>query len=152
MCTKFTSLNKAGSKDFYPLPFLARFVDGSAGHEIFEFMDALLGYHQIKMYPEDEEKTAFIMEYGLYCWKVMPFGLKNVGATYQRMVNCIFVTQIGRNMEIYVYDMLVKSKVRAVQMKNLRKHLTRKRKLRINPNKCSFGVTSRKFLGYMMSE
>ncbi|GAA0169883.1 hypothetical protein LIER_24265 [Lithospermum erythrorhizon] len=83
-------------------------------------MDALSGYHQIKMYPEDEEKTAFIIEYGLYCWKVMPFSLKNAGATYQRMVNSIFDTQIGRNMEIYVDDMLVKSKVRADHLKNLR--------------------------------
>ncbi|GAA0144135.1 hypothetical protein LIER_04657 [Lithospermum erythrorhizon] len=56
------------------------------------------------MLPEDEEKTAFITEYDLYCWKVMPFGLKNAGVTYQRMVNSIFASQIGRNMEIYVDD------------------------------------------------
>ncbi|GAA0139400.1 hypothetical protein LIER_00953 [Lithospermum erythrorhizon] len=73
MCTDFTSLNKACPKDFYPLPCLARLVDGRADHEVFDFMDALRGYHQIKMYPEDEKKTAFIKEYGLYCWKVMPY-------------------------------------------------------------------------------
>ncbi|GAA0163583.1 hypothetical protein LIER_19412 [Lithospermum erythrorhizon] len=74
-------------------------------------MDVSRGYHQIKMYPEDEVKIAFITEYGFYCWKVMPFGLKNIGATYERMVNSIFTTLIGQNMEIYVDDMLVKSKV-----------------------------------------
>ncbi|GAA0173042.1 hypothetical protein LIER_26742 [Lithospermum erythrorhizon] len=106
------------------------------------------------MYPEDEEKTAFITEYGLYCWKVMPFGLKNVGATYQRMVNSIFSTQIGKNKEIYVDNMLVKSKVKVDHLENLRETFEqlRKSKLRINPDKCSFGVTLGKFLGYMISE
>ncbi|GAA0146202.1 hypothetical protein LIER_06213 [Lithospermum erythrorhizon] len=72
MCTNFTSLNKVCPKDFYHLPCLARLVDGSAGHEVFDFMDDSRGYHQIKMYPEDEEKNSFITEYVLYCWKVMP--------------------------------------------------------------------------------
>ncbi|GAA0152117.1 hypothetical protein LIER_10677 [Lithospermum erythrorhizon] len=86
---------------------LARLVDSSAGHEVFNFVDASRGYHQIKMCLDDEEKTAFIIEYGLYCWKVMLFALKNARATYQRMVNFIFTTQIGQNMEIYVDDILV---------------------------------------------
>ncbi|GAA0150114.1 hypothetical protein LIER_09125 [Lithospermum erythrorhizon] len=101
MCIDFTSLNKACPKDFYTLPCLARLVDGSVGHEVFDFMDASRGYYQIKMYPEDEKKTAFITEYGLYCWKVMPFGLKNAGATYQRMVNSPSILgQIWRFMKI----------------------------------------------------
>ncbi|GAA0181606.1 hypothetical protein LIER_30259 [Lithospermum erythrorhizon] len=75
MCTDFTSLNKTCPKDFYPLPCLARLVDGNTVHEVFDFMDASRGYHQIKMYPNDEEKTTFITEYELYCWKAMPFGL-----------------------------------------------------------------------------
>ncbi|GAA0157828.1 hypothetical protein LIER_15009 [Lithospermum erythrorhizon] len=108
MCTDFTNLNKACPKYFYPLPCLGRLVDGSTGHEVFDFMDASWGYHQIRMAPEDEEKTSFITEYGLYYWRVMPFGLKNTGATYQRIVNDIFAKQIGRNMEIYVDDMLIK--------------------------------------------
>ncbi|GAA0172121.1 hypothetical protein LIER_26013 [Lithospermum erythrorhizon] len=82
MCTYFTNLNKACPKDFYPLPCLGRLVDGSAGHEVFDLMDASRGYHQIQMFNADEEKTTFITGYGLYCWKVMPFGLKNAGATY----------------------------------------------------------------------
>ncbi|GAA0172198.1 hypothetical protein LIER_41299 [Lithospermum erythrorhizon] len=109
MCTDFTNLNKACPKDYYPLPCLGRLVDGSAGHEVFDFLDASRGYHQILLHDEDQEKTAFITEYGLYCWKVMPFGLKNAGATYQRMVNRVFKEQIERNMEIYIDDMLVKS-------------------------------------------
>ncbi|GAA0171765.1 hypothetical protein LIER_25725 [Lithospermum erythrorhizon] len=77
MCIDFTSLKKACPKDFYPLPCLGHLVDGSAGHEVFDFMDTSRGYHQIRMTLED-----FITEYGLYCWKVMPFGLKNAEATY----------------------------------------------------------------------
>ncbi|GAA0175565.1 hypothetical protein LIER_28713 [Lithospermum erythrorhizon] len=81
MCTNFTSLNKACPKDFYPLAFLGRLVDGSAGHGVFDFMDASRGDHQIRMLPEDEEKTTFFTEYGLFCRKVMQFGLKNAGPT-----------------------------------------------------------------------
>ena len=62
------------------------------------------------MVKEAQEKTAFITSQGLYCYKIMPFGLKNAGATYQRLVNKMFSQQIGKNMEVYVYDMLVKSK------------------------------------------
>ncbi|GAA0187297.1 hypothetical protein LIER_34585 [Lithospermum erythrorhizon] len=69
MCTDFTSLNKACPKDFYPLPCLRRLVDGSAGYEVFDFMDASRGYYQIRMLPEDEEKTAFFTEYGEFSWK-----------------------------------------------------------------------------------
>ncbi|GAA0157126.1 hypothetical protein LIER_14458 [Lithospermum erythrorhizon] len=83
MYTDFTNLNKTCPKDFYRLPSLGRSVDGSAGHEVFDFMDASRGYHQIRILPEDEESTTFITEYDLYCWRVMPFGLKNAGATYQ---------------------------------------------------------------------
>ena len=112
MCTDFTNLNKACPKDWYPLPCLNRLVDGSVGYQIFDFLDAFRGYHQVMMSEEDQAKTTFITEYGLYCWKVMPFGLKNAGATYQRMVNAMFINQIGRNMEIYVDDMLIKSERR----------------------------------------
>ncbi|GAA0164511.1 hypothetical protein LIER_39805 [Lithospermum erythrorhizon] len=135
MCIHFTSLNKACPKDFYPLPCLRILVDGSAGHEVFEFMDASRGCHQIRMLPEDEKKIAFFTEYDLFCWKVMPFGLKNVGATYQRVVNTIFKDQIGRNMKIYVDDMLVKRKERGHHLENLKETFEQLRayKLRINP-------------------
>ncbi|GAA0187092.1 hypothetical protein LIER_34380 [Lithospermum erythrorhizon] len=131
----FTSLNKAFPKDNYPLPSLGRLVDGSAGHEIFDFLDTSRGYHQILLDEGDQEKATFIIEYGLYCWRVMSFGLKNARATYQRMVNTIFKDQIGKNMEIYVDDMLVKSKRRGDHLSNLEESLGRLKKcmLRINP-------------------
>ncbi|GAA0167778.1 hypothetical protein LIER_22637 [Lithospermum erythrorhizon] len=139
MCTDFTNLNKACPKDYYPLPFLERLVDGSAGHEVFDFLDASQGYHQILLEGEDQEKTAFITEYGLYCWKAMPFGLKNAGAIYQRMVNTIFSDQIGRNMEIYVDDMLVKSKRSSEHLENLEETLQKLENCASTPRSVPFG-------------
>ena len=86
----FTDLNKACPKDSFPLPRIDQLVDVTAGHELLSFMDAYSGYNQIRMNKADEEKTAFTTDQGLYCYKVMPFGLKNAGATYQRLVNRIF--------------------------------------------------------------
>ena len=88
------------------------------------FMDAFSGYNQIKMAEEDQEKIAFITSQGLYCYNVMPFGLKNTGATYQRLVNKMFNNQIGRNMEVYVDDMLVKSEEELKHLDNLRETFT----------------------------
>ncbi|XP_065618224.1 uncharacterized protein LOC136062720 [Quercus suber] len=85
MCVDFTDLNKTCPKDNYPLPHINQFVDSTAGHQLLSFMDAFSGYNQIKMDKADQEKTSFITSQGLFCYKVMPFGLKNVGATYQRV-------------------------------------------------------------------
>ncbi|RDX72750.1 hypothetical protein CR513_47719, partial [Mucuna pruriens] len=82
MCTDYTDLNKACPKDPYPLPSIDRLVDGVSGYALLSFMDAYSGYNQIRMHPSDEEKTAFITEEGVFCYKVMPFGLKNARATY----------------------------------------------------------------------
>ncbi|KAK0592896.1 hypothetical protein LWI29_027400 [Acer saccharum] len=112
MCVDFTDLNKACPKDSFPLPRIDQLVDATAGHELLSFMDAYSGYNQIRMNKADEEKTSFTTDQGLYCYKVMPFGLKNAGATYQRLVNRMFARQIGRNMEVYVDDMLTKSNCR----------------------------------------
>lgn len=89
MCQDYTDLNKACSKDSFLLPRINQFVDATAGHELFSFINAYLGYNQIFMHPADSEHMAFITDKGLYCYNVMPFGLKNVGATYQRLVNRI---------------------------------------------------------------
>ncbi|MES7295872.1 reverse transcriptase family protein [Cutibacterium acnes] len=102
-------LNKACPKDSFPLPHIDRLVEATAGNELLSFMDAFSGYNQILMNPDDREKTAFITERGTYCYKVMPFGLKNAGATYQRLVNRMFAGQLGATMEVYIDDMLVKS-------------------------------------------
>ena len=103
----FMNLNKTCPKDSFPLPRIDQLMDSTAGHKLLTFMDAFLGYNQIKMDEEDQEKTAFITSQGLYCYKVMPFGLKNAGATYQRLVNKMFNKQIGRNMEVYVDDIQI---------------------------------------------
>ena len=109
MCVEFIDLNKACPKDSYPLPHIDQLVDSTTGHKLFRFMDAFSGYNQIRMDDADQEKTSFVSSQGLFCYKVMSFGLKNAEATYQRLVNHMFRPQIGRNVEDYVDDMLVKS-------------------------------------------
>ncbi|KAL5575294.1 hypothetical protein UlMin_016993 [Ulmus minor] len=105
------------------------------------------------MHQPDQEHTAFLTDQGLYCYKVMPFGLKNAGATYQRLVNKMFKQQIGRTMEVYVDDMLVKSLKADKHIDNLREsfEVLREYKMKLNPAKCAFGVTSGKFLGFMVN-
>jgi hypothetical protein len=153
MCVDFTDLNKACPKDSFPLPRIDALVDSTSGYKLLSFMDAFSGYNQILMLPEDREKTAFITDRGLYCYKVMPFGLKNAGATYQRLVNKMFQAQIGRNMEVYVDDMLVKSTESITHVNDLREAFKtlKQYEMKLNPAKCAFGVSSRKFLGYMVS-
>ena len=124
MCVDFMDLNKACPKDSFPLPRIDQLVDSIAGHKLLTFMDAFSGYNQIKMAEEDQEKTAFIISQGLYCYNVMPFGLKNVGATYQRLVNKMFNNKIGRNMEVYVDDRLIKSKEELTHLNDLRETFT----------------------------
>src|ERR1043165_4953695 len=110
MCVDFTDLNKACPKNSYPLPSIDQVVDATVGFAIYSLLDAKAGYHQIPMDPRDKEKTSFIMHEGTYCYKVMPFGLKNAGATYQRLVNEMFKDLIGEAVEVYVDDMIIKSK------------------------------------------
>ncbi|XP_074323291.1 uncharacterized protein LOC141660225 [Apium graveolens] len=152
MCMDYTDLNKACLKDHYHLPNIDQLIDATAGYEVLHFLDAFSGYHQIAMNDRDVPKTAFITPKGTYAYIKMPFGLKNAGATFQRMVNKVFKEQIGRNMEAYVDDMIVKSLFRdhAEDLKECFETL-RKNNMRINPNKCTFGVSSGKFLGYMVS-
>uniref|UniRef100_A0A2N9INB9 Uncharacterized protein n=1 Tax=Fagus sylvatica TaxID=28930 RepID=A0A2N9INB9_FAGSY len=154
MCVDFTDLNKACPKDSYPLPRIDQLVDSTAGHKLLSFMDAFSGYNQIRMEEEDQEKTAFITSRGLFCYKVMPFGLKNAGATYQRLVNKMFHDQIGRNVEVYVDDMLVKSKENEDHLTDLKEtfQALRTYNMKLNPEKCAFGVSSGKFLGFMVSQ
>ncbi|XP_057746490.1 uncharacterized protein LOC130965746 [Arachis stenosperma] len=118
------------------------------------FMDAYSGYNQIPMHRPDEEKTAFITPDGTYCYKVMPFGLKNAGATYQRLVNKIFRNLTGNKIEVYIDDMLAKTESGEqltddlkVIMNTLRKH-----QMRLNPTKCAFGMEAGKFLGFMITQ
>ena len=103
-------------------------VDSTTRHKLLTFMNTFLGYNQIKMAKEDQKKTAFITSQGLYCYKVIPFELKNTGATYQRLVNKMFSKQIGRNMEVYMDDMLIKSKEESAHLDNLQEAFTTLRK------------------------
>lgn len=105
------------------------------------------------MVKEDEEKTSFVTHQGTYCYKVIPFGLKNAGATYQRLVNQMFKDQLGRNMEAYINGRLVKSMVSNQHIDELRETFETlwKSQMKLNPLKCAFGVTSGKFIGFMVS-
>ena len=109
LCIDFTDINRACLKDSFPLPGIDLIVDATAGHELLSFIDAFSGYNQISMDPDDQEKTSFVTGQGTYYNRVMPFGLKNAGATYQRLVNRMFQKKIGMSMEVYIDDMLVKS-------------------------------------------
>ena len=117
------------------------------------FMDAFSSYNQIKMDPADEVHTSFITAFGTYCYKVMPFVLKNVGATFQRMVTEVFKLQIGRNMEVCMDDMIVKTKFAADHLIDLRETFDRLRyyNMKLNPQKSVFRAVSGKFLGFLVS-
>ena len=106
----YTDLNDTCPKDSFPLPRIDQIVNAPSGHGMLLFLDTFLGYHQIPMHPLDVEKTTFITPHGLLCYNVMSFGLKNVGATYQRLVTKMFKPLLGKTMEVYINDMLVKSK------------------------------------------
>ena len=153
MCIDFTNLNKAYPKDSFPLPRIDKLVNSTTGHKLLSFMDAFSGYNQILMDEEDQEKTSFVTSQGLYYYKVMPFRLKNAGATYQRLVNRMFSYQIGRNVEVFVDDMLVKSKDKANQLDDLKETFStlRKYNMKLNIAKCVFAVVLGKFLGFMVS-
>ena len=110
MCFDFRDLNSACPKDDFPLPITEVMVDATNGHEALSFMDGSSRYNQIRMNPKDEELTAFRTLKDIYCYKVMPFGLKNVGATYQRAMQKIFDNVLHKYMECYVDDLVVKTK------------------------------------------
>nr|XP_009757868.1 PREDICTED: uncharacterized protein LOC104210618 [Nicotiana sylvestris] len=120
MCVDFTDLNKAYPKDLFPLPHIDQLIDTTAGHELLSFLDNYSSYNQILMEEEDQEKITFITHQGTYYYKVMPFGLKNAGATYQRLVTKMFKDQLGKIMEVYIDDMLVKSKRKGDHIDHLR--------------------------------
>ncbi|XP_038687483.1 uncharacterized protein LOC119986862 [Tripterygium wilfordii] len=152
VCVDFRDLNKACPKDDFPLPITELMVDATTGHEVLSFMDGSSGYNQIRMNPKDEEFTAFSTPKGIYCYKVMPFGLKNAGATYQRAMQKIFDDILHKKVECYVDDLVVKTKNRKNHLDDLRVIFERLRRfqLKMNPLKCAFGVTSGKFLGLIV--
>ena len=128
---------------------MARITD----HELLSFMDSFSGYNQISMDPDDQENTLFVTGQGTYCYRVMPFGLKNAGATYQRLVNRMFQKQIGTSMEVYIDDMLVKSTTTELHIAHLSEafQILREYNMKLNPAKCAFRVSAKKFLGFIVN-
>lgn len=153
MYVDFTNLNKACPKDWYLLPRINQLVDVTASHKILSFVNAYSGYHQIHMWLADRALTAFRAAGAIYHYIMMSFRLKNTGATYQRMVNKAFGDQMGRNLEAYIDDIVIKTK-QSNHVNDLEETFTnlRKNKMKLNPAKCVFGVMAVKFLGYMVNE
>jgi len=154
MCVDYRDLNQASPKDNFPLPHIDTLVDNTARYSMFSFMDRFSGYNQIKMAPEDKQKTTFITVWGTFNYNVMSFGLKNAGATYQRATVTLFHDMMHKEIEVYVDDMIAKARTVDEHITNLRKLFKRLRKykLRLNPAKCTFGATSGKLLGFVVSE
>jgi hypothetical protein len=153
MCIDYTSLNKVHPKDEYPLPHIFQIVDFTTFCELLSFLDAYSGYHQISLAIDEEEKTTFITPIGIFCYTKMAFGLKNGGATYQKGIHIILETQIGRKVEAYIDDVVVKSKRHGDLLDDLKETFDnlRKFKMMLNHKKCMFSVSSGKLLGYMVS-
>lgn len=154
MCMDFTDLNKTCPNDSFPLTRIDIIVDTTLVHKFLSFIDAYSNYNQIRMNKTDEEKMTFIMNRGLYYCRVMPFRLKNARATYQRLIYRMFKHQIGKTMEVYMDNLLVKSKKAAQHLIDLRESFAvlRKYKMKLNLAKCAFRVNSGKFMGFIVSE
>ncbi|GKA00633.1 reverse transcriptase domain-containing protein [Tanacetum coccineum] len=146
-------LNKACPKDGYPLPKIDWKLESLCGFPFKCFLDAYKGYHQIQMAKEDEEKTTFITSQGIFCYTKMPFGLRNAGATYQRLVDKAFHKQVGRNLEVYVDDLVIKSRTEEEIVRDIEETFKTLREInmKLNPKKCTFGVEEGMFLGYKVN-
>ena len=156
VCVNFRDLNAATPKDKYVMPIADKLVDSTANNELLSFMDGFSGYNQILIVVDDISKTAFICpgSLGTFEWLVMPFGLKNVGVTYQRAMNVIFHDMLSHHMEIYIDDIMVKSKKATEHVNHLRQSFERMRlyHLKLNPFKCAFGVQDRNILGFLVHQ
>nr|GEW56895.1 reverse transcriptase domain-containing protein [Tanacetum cinerariifolium] len=144
---------KTCPKYYYPLPEIDLKIEAFIGHPFKCFLDAYKGYHQIQMSKEDEDKTALYIDHGTYCYVKMPFGLKNAGATYQRLIDSAFQTQLGRNLEVYVDDMVIKSMTEQDTIMDIAETFDNLRKInmKLKPLKCSFGIGEGKIQGYMVT-
>jgi hypothetical protein len=153
MCIDYTSLNKACPKDPFPLPRIDQIMDSTSGCDLLCFLNAYSGFHQIPMSREDEIKTAFISVDGLFCYVSMPYGLKNALPTFVRAMHKTFSDLIRDLVEVYVDDIVVKVKSCASLLDNLAIVFDRLRlsRTKLNLDKCVFGVTAGKFLGFLVS-
>ncbi|GJU41204.1 reverse transcriptase domain-containing protein [Tanacetum coccineum] len=153
MCVDFTDINKACPKDCYPLLEIDWKIESLAGFHL-KCFDAYKGYHQIQMTEGDEDKTSFFVGEGVFCYRKMPFGLKNAGATYQRLVDKVFNKQIRRNLKAYVDDMVIKSTSKEGMLSDIQETFERFRSInmKLNLKKCSFGVEEGPFLGHLITK
>jgi len=153
ICVDYRNLNSAYPKDSYPLPNIDRLVDGAVDHKILSFLDVYFGYNQISMHPKDKEKTTFMTTDANYYYEVMPFRLKNAGATYQRLMDKIFQELIDRCVEVYVDDIVVKFDSFDQHVEDLNEvfKALRGANMKLNPEKCTFGVEGGKFLGFVLT-
>lgn len=156
VCVDYRDLNNATPKDVYPMPVADLLVDAVARHEMLSFMDGTAGYHQIPVAEANRHKTAFRCPgfAGAFEYVVMPFGLKNAGATYQRARNLIFHDILGKILEVYIDDVVVKSELKSDHLVDLHKVFERMRlhKLKMNPAKCLFGIQAWDFLGFLVHQ
>ncbi|KAI5316275.1 hypothetical protein L3X38_045451 [Prunus dulcis] len=156
ICVDYRNLNEASPKDEYPMPMADMLIDGAAHNQMLSFMDGNAGYNQIMMAEQDIHKTAFMCpgHIGAFEYTVMPFGLRNAGATYQRAMNSIFHDMIGHSLEVYIDDVVIKSPEEENHISSLRKAFLRMRqhKLKMNPKKCVFGVQAGNFLGFLVHQ
>jgi hypothetical protein len=153
VCVDYTSLNKHCPKDPFLLPRIDQIINSIAGCMRLSFLDAYSGYNQIKLKKEDEEKIAFITPYGVFCYQVMPFGLKNAGATYQRMMQNYLGSQIGRNIQVYIDDVVITIRKEESLISDLQETFDNlnRYKLKLNLTKCPFGVSVEQLLGFLVS-
>ena len=149
MCVNYRDLNKGSRKDNFLLLNIHILLDNTAGHEIESFGDCFVGYHQILMVKKDRENIAFITPWETFCYRVMPFRLKNVGTTYQRTMTTLFNDIIHKEMEFYVQDIIIKFKKFEDHLVALKKLFERLRRynLKLNPAKCTFGAPVGKIIG-----
>jgi len=154
MCVDFTSLNKARPKVPFPLPRIDQIVDSTVGCETLSFLDAYSGYHQIKMKESDQLVTSFITPFGMYCYVTMSFWLRNAGATYQQCMLHVFGKHIGSTVEAYVDDNVVKTMKQGDLIRDLEIAFSclRANKIKLNPEKCVFGIPQGMLLGYIVSQ
>jgi hypothetical protein len=153
MCIDYTSLNKACPKDPYPLPRIDKIVDSTSRCDLLSFLDAYSGFHQIQMFREDRKHTDFVTVDGLYCYVVMPYGLKNALPTLVRAMSKTFGDLIRDKVEEYVDDIMVKTKRGSTLVEDLTLVFDKlwATRTKLNPNKCVFSVSAGKLLGFLVS-
>jgi hypothetical protein len=153
MCINYTNLNKACPKDPYPLPRIDQIVDSTSGCDLLSFLDAYFCFHQIQMSRQDRKHTAFVTVDGLYCYVVMPYGLKNTLPTFVRVTSKTFGDLIRDRVEVYIDDIMVKTKRGSTLVEDLTLVFDKLRatRMKLNPDKCVFGVSTGKLLGFLVS-